>query len=109
MVKTAVVNFTGNLDEGVNRISETVERLDIGVLINNVGISHQYAILFHELDEELLNNLIMVNVVETTKVTHVVLHWMLKRKKGTIITIGYGANIVIPSDPFYVVYVITKG
>lgn len=92
----------------MNKISETVERLDIGVLINNMGIYHQYARFFHELDEELLKNLIMVNVIGTTKVTHVVLPWMLKRKKRTIINTGYGVNIVIPSDPFYVVYVTSK-
>jgi hypothetical protein len=41
-----VVDFVGDLDEGVNRIRETIEGLDIGVLINNVGISYPYARFF---------------------------------------------------------------
>lgn len=107
-VKTVVVDFTGDLDEGVDRIREAIEGLDIGVLVNNVGISYPYARFFHELDEELLKNLIKVNVVGTTKVTHAVLPGMLKRKKGAIVNIGSGAAIVIPSDPLYAVYAATK-
>jgi 17beta-estradiol 17-dehydrogenase / very-long-chain 3-oxoacyl-CoA reductase len=107
-VKTVVVDFSGDLDDGVNRIRETIEGLDIGVLINNVGISYPYARFFHEVDEELLKNLIHVNVVGTTKVTQAVLPGMLKRKKGAIVNIGSGAAIVIPSDPLYAVYAATK-
>ncbi|CAJ2667965.1 unnamed protein product [Trifolium pratense] len=107
-VKTVVVDFAGDLDEGVNRIRETIEGLDIGVLINNVGISYPYARFFHEVDEELLKNLIQVNVVGTTKVTQAVLPGMIRRKKGAIVNIGSGAAIVIPSDPLYAVYAATK-
>lgn len=107
-VKTVVVDFTGDLDEGVKRIVETIDGLDVGVLINNVGISYPYARFFHEVDPELLKNLIKVNVVGTTKVTQAVLPGMLKRKKGAIVNIGSGAAIVIPSDPLYAVYAATK-
>ncbi|EEF47585.1 very-long-chain 3-oxoacyl-CoA reductase 1 [Ricinus communis] len=107
-IKTVVVDFSGDIDEGVKRIKDTVEGLDVGVLINNVGVSYPYARFFHEVDEELLKNLIKVNVEGTTKVTHAVLPGMLKRKKGAIINIGSGAAIVIPSDPLYAVYAATK-
>ncbi|KAL2505272.1 Very-long-chain 3-oxoacyl-CoA reductase 1 [Abeliophyllum distichum] len=63
---------------------------------------------FHEVDENLLNDLIKVNVEGTTKVTHAVLPGMVKRKKGAIVNIGSGAAIVIPSDPLYAVYAATK-
>ncbi|XP_037497767.1 very-long-chain 3-oxoacyl-CoA reductase 1 [Jatropha curcas] len=107
-IKTVVVDFSGDIDDGVKRIKETVEDLDVGVLINNVGVSYPYARFFHELDEELLKNLIKVNVEGTTKVTQAVLPGMLKRKKGAIVNIGSGAAIVIPSDPLYAVYAATK-
>ncbi|KAJ1392873.1 Short-chain dehydrogenase/reductase SDR [Sesbania bispinosa] len=107
-VKTVVVDFAGDLDEGVKRIGEAIEGLDVGVLINNVGVSYPYARFFHEVDEELLKNLINVNIIGTTKVTQAVLPGMLKRKKGAIVNIGSGAAIVIPSDPLYAVYAATK-
>ncbi|XP_009363183.1 very-long-chain 3-oxoacyl-CoA reductase 1-like [Pyrus x bretschneideri] len=53
-IKTVVVDFTGDLEDGVKRIQETIEGLDVGLLINNVGISYLYAWFFHEVDSELL-------------------------------------------------------
>ncbi|XP_010531438.1 PREDICTED: very-long-chain 3-oxoacyl-CoA reductase 1-like [Tarenaya hassleriana] len=103
-VKTVVMDFAGDLDEGVNRIKETIEGLDIGILINSAGISYPYARYFHEVDEELLRNLIKINVEGTTKVTHAVLPNMLQRKRGAIINMGSGAAALIPSYPFYSVY-----
>ncbi|GMN49092.1 hypothetical protein TIFTF001_018258 [Ficus carica] len=107
-IKTVVVDFGGDLDDGVKRIREAIEGLDVGVLINNVGVSYPYARFFHEVDEELLQSLIKINVEGTTKVTQAVLPGMLQRKKGAIVNIGSGAAIVIPSDPLYAVYAATK-
>lgn len=107
-IKNVVVDFSGDLNEGIKRIEEAIEGIDVGVLINNVGVSYPYARFFHEVDEALLMNLIKVNVEGTTKVTKAVLPGMLKRKKGAIVNIGSGAAIVIPSDPLYAVYAATK-
>ncbi|KAJ6769239.1 BETA-KETOACYL REDUCTASE 1-RELATED [Salix koriyanagi] len=107
-IKNVVVDFSGDIDEGVQKIKETIEGLDVGVLINNVGVSYPYARFFHEVDEGLLKNLIQVNVEGTTKVTQAVLQGMLKKKKGAIVNIGSGAAIVIPSDPLYALYAATK-
>lgn len=107
-IKTVVVDFVGDLSEGMTKIRDAIEGLDVGVLINNVGLSYPYARFFHEVDNELLKNLIKVNIEGTTKVTQAVLPGMLKRKKGAIVNIGSGAAIVIPSDPLYAVYAATK-
>lgn len=106
--KTVVVDFSGDLSEGVKKIGEAIEALDVGILINNVGVSYPYARFFHEVDDELLKNLIKVNVEGTTKVTQVVLPGMLRRKRGAIVNIGSGAATVIPSDPLYAVYAASK-
>lgn len=107
-IKSVVVDFTGDLSMGIQKIREAVEELDVGVLINNVGISYPYARFLHEVDEELLKNLIKVNVEGTTKVTQALLPGMLKRKKGAIVNIGSGASNVLPSDPLYAIYAATK-
>lgn len=107
-IKTVVVDFSGDLDEGVKRIKDAIEGLEVGVLINNVGVSYPYARYFHEVDEKLLADLLKVNIEGTTKVTQAVLPVMIQRKKGAIVNIGSGAAIVIPSDPLYAVYAATK-
>ncbi|CAM8878530.1 unnamed protein product [Rhodiola kirilowii] len=107
-IKNVVMDFSGELDEGVKKIKDEIEGLDVGVLINNVGVSYPYARFFHEVDDDLLRNLIKVNVEGTTKVTQAVLPGMLARKKGAIVNIGSGAANVIPSDPLYAVYAATK-
>lgn len=107
-IVTVVVDFAGDIDGGVRNIKEAIQGLDVGVLINNVGVSYPYARFFHEVDEGLLANLIKVNVEGTTKVTQAVLPEMLRRRKGAIVNIGSGASIVIPSDPLYSVYAASK-
>lgn len=107
-IKTVVVDFSGDLDEGVKRIKDAIEGLEVGVLINNVGVSYPYARYFHEVDEKLLADLLKVNIEGTTKVTQAVLPVMIQRKKGAIVNIGSGAAIVVPSDPLYAVYAATK-
>ncbi|XP_059436109.1 very-long-chain 3-oxoacyl-CoA reductase 1-like [Corylus avellana] len=64
-IKTVVVDFAGDLFECVRRVNEAIEGLDVGVVINNVGMSYPYARYFHEVDEELLKNLIKINVEAT--------------------------------------------
>ncbi|XP_043725428.1 very-long-chain 3-oxoacyl-CoA reductase 1-like [Telopea speciosissima] len=107
-IKNVVVDFSGDLSEGIRRIQEAIEGLDVGILINNVGVSYPYARFFHEVDEELMKNLVHINIEGTTKVTQALLPGMLKRKKGAIVNIGSGAAIIIPSDPLYAVYAATK-
>ncbi|KAH9708480.1 Very-long-chain 3-oxoacyl-CoA reductase 1 [Citrus sinensis] len=93
------IQANGDLDEGVERIKEAIEGLDIGILIK----------MLRMVDEVLLNNLIKINVKGTPKVTRAVLPAMLKRKKGAIVNIGSGAALGITSGPpLYSVYPAAK-
>nr|XP_010929990.1 very-long-chain 3-oxoacyl-CoA reductase 1 [Elaeis guineensis] len=107
-IETVVIDFAGDLAEGVRRLREAIAGLDVGVLVNNAGVSYPYARFFHEVDEELMRNLIKVNVEGVTTVAHAVLPGMLERKRGAIVNIGSGAASAIPSDPLYAVYAATK-
>uniref|UniRef100_A0A251T9Y1 Putative short-chain dehydrogenase/reductase SDR n=1 Tax=Helianthus annuus TaxID=4232 RepID=A0A251T9Y1_HELAN len=78
IIKEVVFYLSGDLNEGIKRISEAIDGLDVGILINNAGVSYPYARFFHEVDDELLTNLIKVNVQGTTRVTHAVLPAMYK-------------------------------
>ncbi|KAL1824665.1 hypothetical protein ACET3Z_011443 [Daucus carota] len=107
-IKTVVLDFSGDLSDGLKRIGEVIDGLDVGVLINNVGCCYPYAKYLHELDEKLLADLIKINIEGTTKVTRAVLPGMLKRKRGAIVNIGSGGSTV-PSYPLYTIYGAAKG
>ena len=42
-IKNVVVDFSSDLSEGIKRVSEAIEGLDVGLLVNNVGVSYPYA------------------------------------------------------------------
>ncbi|KAF9624121.1 hypothetical protein IFM89_008059 [Coptis chinensis] len=107
-IKIIVLDFAKDLSNGILAIEEMVQEIDVGVLVNNVGVTYPKAAYFHEVHEEVLLNLLKVNVEGTTKVTRAVIGEMLKRKRGAIVNIGSGASIVVPSHPLYAIYAATK-
>ncbi|KAI3892561.1 hypothetical protein MKX03_021202 [Papaver bracteatum] len=108
-IKIVVVDFSSrDLMVGIRKIKEAIGGLDVGVLINNVGITYPNAEFFHRVDEEIWMNLVRVNIEATTRVTMAVLPGMLKRKKGAIVNIGSGAAIVVPSHPLFAIYAASK-
>ena len=108
-VRTFVLDLASEgLAAGVEALKDSIRGLDVGVLVNNAGLSYPYARYFHEVDEELMRSLIRVNVEGVTRVTHAVLPGMVERKRGAIVNIGSGAVSVVPSDLLYSVYAATK-
>jgi len=108
-VRTFVLDFAAErLAAGVEALKEAIRGLDVGVLVDNAGLSYPYARYFHEVDEELMRSLIRINVEGVTRVTHAVLPGMVERKRGAIVNIGSGSASVIPSDPMYTIYAATK-
>ncbi|KAH7570405.1 hypothetical protein JRO89_XS05G0102000 [Xanthoceras sorbifolium] len=109
-IKIVEFDFSSDANEngGVGSIEEAVNGLEIGVLINNVGITYPRAMFFHEVEEKLWMDIVRVNLEGTTRVTRAVLSGMLMRKKGAIVNIGSGAAIVVPSHPLFAIYAATK-
>ncbi|XWS22697.1 hypothetical protein CRYUN_Cryun29cG0058300 [Craigia yunnanensis] len=107
-IKAVAHDFSSDVSTGVKLIEEAVKEVEVGVLINNVGITYPGAMFFHEVDEEMWKEIIRVNLEGTTWVTRAVLPGMLNRKRGAIVNIGSGASIVVPSHPLYTIYASTK-
>ncbi|KAF3785078.1 putative oxidoreductase [Nymphaea thermarum] len=107
-VRSIEVDLAGDINEGMEKIREGIEGLDIGILINNAGTGYPYARFLHEADEELVARIIRVNVEFTTRLTHLVLPAMVKKKKGAIVNIGSASGSLLPASPLATIYSATK-
>ena len=66
--KYVVADFGAADGETWEAIRAAAEGLDVGVLVNNVGLSYDHAEYYDAVDEALIDNLINVNIQATNKV-----------------------------------------
>lgn len=89
-VKSLDIDF-GKFDEGARkRVADFISGLDIGVLVNNVGMSYPFTKYFDELTDSNVDQLIKLNVDSTTWMTRIVLPGMKAKKRGAIINMASG-------------------
>ncbi|MED6119337.1 Very-long-chain 3-oxoacyl-CoA reductase-like protein [Stylosanthes scabra] len=108
VVKAIQMDFSGDTAEGLRRIAAATQELDVGILINNVGITYPGAMFFDKVEEKVWRKIVRVNVEGTTRVTRAVVVGMMERRRGAIVNIGSGASVVIPSHPLYSIYAASK-
>jgi len=101
--KIAVLDF---LHYDAEILQSAAKGLDIGILINNVGMSYPFPQFFGELEAGLTDKLIKLNVESTTKTTEVFLPIFVRAKRGAIVNISSAAAL-FPS-PLLAVYSGTK-
>jgi len=81
----------------IPKIEESIKDLDIGILINNVGMSYEHPKEFLELTSTDVDTLVNVNIVSLNAMTRIVLPQMVERKKGALINISsFSAAIPTP-------------
>lgn len=108
-IKVVAIDFSrSDISYVIGVIKRVVKGLDVGVLVNNVGITYPKAMYFHEVNEETWMKIVRVNLGAISGVTKAVLPIMFSKKKGAIINIGSGASIIVPSHPLYAIYAATK-
>lgn len=90
-VKYIVCDYSNFDGKAKQKVKEGIAGLEVGVLINNVGVSYRYPMFFHELTDDEVAALVEMNVNSTTWMTRFVLDGMVERKKGSIVNISSGS------------------
>jgi 17beta-estradiol 17-dehydrogenase / very-long-chain 3-oxoacyl-CoA reductase len=95
--KILAIDFAKDSADDYKRLAEVVAGLDISVLINNVGKSHDMPVSFLETENAEMEDIIAINVKSTLKVTKVVAPGMVARRRGLILTMGsFGGFLPTP-------------
>ncbi|XP_058447370.1 very-long-chain 3-oxoacyl-CoA reductase-like [Malaya genurostris] len=69
-------------------IRKELAGMDIGILVNNVGILHSHPVAFESLAMHEIEQTIAINVCSTVKLIHMVLPEMKLRRRGIVINIS---------------------
>lgn len=95
--KTLSMDFARNDDADYDKLKELVDQLDVAVLVNNVGKSHDIPTPFGVTPEEEMTDIITINCLGTLRATQLVVPGMIQRKRGLILTMGsFGGLIPTP-------------
>lgn len=95
--KILPMDFARNDAADYARLKTLIDRLDIAVLVNNVGKSHDIPVPFLETAQKEMDDIITINVTGTLKVTQLVAPGMASRKRGLILTMGsFGGLLPTP-------------
>lgn len=91
------MDFARNDAADYNRLKALIEGLNIAILVNNVGKSHDIPVPFLETAQKEMDDIITINITGTLKVTQIVAPGMASRKRGLILTMGsFGGLIPTP-------------
>ena len=91
------MDFSANNDSDYNSLRALVDSLDVAVLINNVGLSHNMPVPFLQTPKDELDNIIEINCHATLRVTQLIARGMVQRKRGLILTMGsFGGLLPTP-------------
>ena len=89
------VDFTGD-KEIYDVIRAGLAGLDIGILVNNVGVSYNHPEYFTDVEEgeDFHYNLIRTNVISTTMMSYIVLPRMVEKDRGLVINMASVAGVM---------------
>lgn len=100
--KTLSMDFAENKDADFDSLKSLVSDLEVSVLINNVGLSHDIPVPFIQTPEQEVKDIITINCTGTLRVTQIIAPGMAQRKHGLILTMASFGGIL--PTPFLATY-----
>lgn len=95
--KIMSMDFARNDDEDFDKLKEIIDELDVSVLVNNVGKSHDMPTPFAVTPEEEMTDIITINCLGTLRITQLIVPGMIQRKRGLVLTMGsFGGLLPTP-------------
>jgi 17beta-estradiol 17-dehydrogenase / very-long-chain 3-oxoacyl-CoA reductase len=95
--KTLAMDFGKNDDADYAKLKAIVDGIDVAVLVNNVGRSHDIPVPFILTPKQEILDIININCIGTLKVTQIVAPGMVQRGRGLILTMGsFGGLLPTP-------------
>lgn len=87
-VDIVAIDFSAGDDAQYAVLEKKVKALDVGVLINNVGRSHNMPVPFVETPQEEMLAITEININATLRVTQIVGPELVRKQRGLILNLG---------------------
>jgi short-subunit dehydrogenase len=88
-VQTIAFDFkNSNVEDYEKVIFSILDNMEIGLLVNNVGMSYEYSDQLHKTPLQLSRDLLIVNSLPVTILTSRILSQMTKRNRGIVVNIA---------------------
>jgi len=103
-IKTIAYDFS-KTDE-YDDIAEKIKDLDVGILVNNVGMSYDHPSFYLEVEQKDFDKMVSVNMISVLKMSEMVLKGMVERNRGLLVHVA-SSSALFP-HPFLSVYSASK-